>query len=639
MEPLIPTPLSSKQVRIIMALTRATMPPGPKMVQPPDQDHVVKQLGLMLASMAWDGRLVVQLGLSVFEWSPLLFKGRRFTRMDVEAQAAWVERAAENGWAHIRLGMRVILTVIKPAHLSQRAVLAQLNYPADRLDAVKPVRQVKLPPSQVFSSLSSDTEVRCQVAVVGTGAGGAVIAAELAERGIDVVLVEEGRVHEADSFGRDPGAVIRNVYREGATTLALGRPSIPIPMGQSVGGTTTINSGTCFRVPDRVLSEWEAQGLPVDRAHLEECFERVEAAIKVKPVPAHLLGGSSTVIARGAERMGLNHGPLSRNIDGCGMSGACAFGCPRNAKQSMNITYVPRALEAGARLFTGIRAHTVLRRDGRAAGLEAAPRGGGPSLRVNADVVISSCGAVPGVPFLKGAGIRSKHLGRHMTIHPGAKIGALMPEEVDGWADTPQGYGIYDYADEGLMFEGAFVPPEYSAIAFPFVGRAFTEVMEAYRRLAVFGLMVSDDPSGRVYTGLDGRPFMTYWMTKRNLEQVRRGLRILAEVFFQADAERIFLPLAGVEQHDSLDSALKVLDKPIDPLSLELAAFHPLGTARMATRSKSGVVDPDLQTWEIPGLYVVDGSIFPTSLGVNPQLSIMAYATRAAQHLAGQFGA
>lgn len=636
METLSPTPLSSWEQVIVMALTRATIPPGRTMIQPPDQGHIVEQLGLMLASMSWDGRFVVKLGLKIFEFSPLLFKFSRFTRMDPQAQAAWVERAAENGWAHIRLGMRVLLTVIKPAHLSQRSVLAQVGYPADRLDAVEPVRQVKLPQSQVVSHLERDTEISCQVAVVGSGAGGAVVAAELAERGIDVVLVEEGRVHEAGSFARDPGAVIRNVYREGATTLALGRPSIPIPIGQSVGGTTTINSGTCFRVPERVLSAWEELGLPVDRQHLEECFSRVESAIKVKPVPDHLLGGSSKVIARGAERMGLKHGPLSRNIDGCGMSGACAFGCPRNAKQSMNITYVPRALEAGGRLFTGLRAHKVIRKNGRAAGILAAPKGGGSTLRVNADIVVSSCGTVAGVPFLKSNGIRSGHLGRHMTIHPGAKIGALMPDDIDGWADTPQGYGIYDYADEGLMFEGAFVPPEYTAIAFPFVGRAFTEVMEAYRRIAVFGFMVSDDPAGRVYKGMDGRPFMTYWMTKRNLEQVRRGLRILAEVFFQADAQRIFLPLAGVEQHESLDSALKVLDKPIDPLALELAAFHPLGTARMSTKRKNGVVNPDLQTWEVPDLYVVDGSIFPTSLGVNPQLSIMAYATRAAEHLAGR---
>jgi len=636
METLLPTPLSRRETAIVMALTRATIPPGQQMNQPPDEAHVVHQLGLMLASMAWDGRLVVRMGLKLFQWSTVFRYLRTFTSLDDARQAAWVERAAENGWAHIRLGMRVLLTVIKPAHLSQRSVLAQVGYPADRLDAVEPVRQVELPASQVTHHLETDTEIRCQVVVIGSGAGGAVVAAELAESGVDVVVVEEGRVHKAGSFGRDPSAVIRNTYREGATTLALGRPSIPIPLGQTVGGTTTINSGTCFRVPDRVLAQWEALNLPVDRDHLDACFSRVEAAIKVKPVPDHLLGGSSKVIARGAEKMGLQHGPLSRNIDGCGMSGVCAFGCPRNGKQSMNITYVPRALEAGGRLYTGIRAHKILRENGRAAGIVAAPKGGGPSLTVRADVVVSSCGTVPGVPFLKSNGIRSKHLGRHMTIHPGAKIGALMPDEIDGWADTPQGYGIYDYADEGLMFEGAFVPPEYTAIAFPFVGRAFTEVMEAYRRLAVFGFMVSDDPSGRVYTGLDGRPFMTYWMTKRNLEQVRYGLRILAEVFFQADAERIFLPLAGVERHDTLDSALKVLDKPLDPLALELAAFHPLGTARMGSSKKNGVVDPDLQTWELPGLYVVDGSVFPTSLGVNPQLTIMAYATRAAQLLASR---
>jgi choline dehydrogenase-like flavoprotein len=294
---------------------------------------------------------------------------------------------------------------------------------------------------------------------------------------------------------------------------------------------------------------------------------------------------------------------------------------------------VPRALEAGATLYTGLRAHRLLRSGNRAAGVVATPRGGGPSLTVHADAVVSACGTIPGVPFLRECGVRSKHLGRHMTIHPAVKIAALMPDEIDGWADTPQGYGVYDFMDEGLTFEGAFVPPEYTSIAFPFVGRAFTSVMEAYRRLAVFGFMVSDDPAGRVIRGVDGRPFITYWMTKRNLEQVRRGLQILSEIFFAAGAEKIFLPLAGIEEHASLESALKVLERPFNPMSLEVAAFHPLGTARMSMSKRGGVVDPDLETWEIPGLYVVDGSVFPTSLGVNPQLTIMAWATRAAQML------
>jgi len=297
---------------------------------------------------------------------------------------------------------------------------------------------------------------------------------------------------------------------------------------------------------------------------------------------------------------------------------------------------VPRALNEGATLYTGFRAEKVIIKNGRASGVIARPRGGGPALTIESDIVISACGAVGGVPFLAKNGIRSRHLGRHLSIHPAGKIAALMPEMVDGWKDTPQGYAIYDLAEQGIMFEGAFVPPELVSIAIPFVGRAFTNVMEQYRNLAMFGLLVADEPNGRVRPGLGGRPVMSYWMSRRDLERMRVGLVMLSKVFFAAGAERIFLPIAGHEEQMTLDAALKALSTPLDPWRLELAAFHPLGSARMATSAKKGVVNPELATWEVPGLYVVDGSVFPSSLGVNPQLTIMAYATQAAERLGAQ---
>ena len=381
-----------------------------------------------------------------------------------------------------------------------------------------------LPPERFTAVLREDTTVRCQVVVIGSGAGGAVVAAELAERGVDVVILGAGSRVTADQLGRDAGQVLREQYLDGATTLAFGRPSIPLPLGRTVGGTTTINSATCFRTPEGVLDRWHADGVSIDRAHLQACFERVEERINVMPVPDHLLGGSSAVVRRGAEALGLEHGPLHRNIRGCEQSAMCAFGCPKNAKQSTNITYIPWALEAGARLYTQARAHRLLSRDGRASGVVARTVSG-HQLTVHADVVVSACGAVSGVPFLRGVGVSSPHLGRHLTIHPGTKIVAQMPEAVNGWADTPQGYGLPGFQDDGLMFEGAFVPPEYTAIALPFVGRAFTEVMEAYPHLAMFGFMVADQGTGRVWTLPGGRHFITYSLHRDDQRRVQRGRR------------------------------------------------------------------------------------------------------------------
>ncbi len=636
LETLEPTPISRRHARLFQAIVEAAIPPGEVLNLPVDSDDLIHKLGLTLTSMPPEGRIAVRLVLWFFEWGSLLFHARPFTSLDGPAQIRWVDRWAESRIFLIRQAARLLLTLVKPVHIGRRAVQASIGHPPDRLEGVQPREPMKLPMEDVVSVLERDTEVRCQVAVVGSGAGGAVVAAELAEKGIDVVLVEEGRIHGTEEFGGDPMRALRTTYREGGTTLALGRPALPVPLGMTVGGTTTINSGTCFRTPERVLKVWEDLGLPVDRDEVARHFRSVEERLSVKPVPDSLLGGSSRVIARGAAALNLEHGPLKRNIKGCEGSAVCAFGCPREAKQSMNVTYVPDALRAGARLFTGLRAHTVIRDGSRAGGLIASPQGGGPALTVRADAVVSACGSISGVPFLKGVGLKNRHLGRHLTLHPAAKIAALMPEVVNGWEDTPQGYGITEYADEGLMFEGAFLPPAYSSIAVPFVGRAYTEVMERFQHLAMFGLFVSDGPNGRVFRGPDGKAILYYWMSRKDLAQVGKGLKILARVFFAAGAERIFLPLAGAESQDTLEEALDVLAKPLDPWALELMAFHPLGTARMSTSARGGVVDSNLQSWELPGLYVVDGGIFPTSLGVNPQLSIMAWAHRAAEHLAEQ---
>ncbi len=618
---------------MLLALVRATVPAGKSLRVAPDKEHLVHQVGLVLASMPRLERLGVRTLFWFFEHVSVLFCGHRFSAMEDEAQDQWVRTLAESQVSAIRLFARLILTVVKPAHFSHRRVQMDIGYPAGHLDDVEPVRPVTLAEDRIQVGLDRDLELRCQVAVIGTGAGGAVVACELAEKGIDVVMVEAGPPADLTDLGRDPGHALRTLYQDGATTLAYGRPSIPVPLGRTVGGTTTINSGTCFRTPDSVLDRWEQEGLVIDRGHLSECFDRVEQRIQVQAVPDHLLGGSSKVVARGAEAMGLEHGPLSRNIDGCLQSGACAFGCPRNAKQSANITYVPWALEAGARLVAGVRATQLLQKGGRVAGLRGRSASG-RSLTVHADLVVSSCGAITGVPFLRQVGLRSPHLGRHLTIHPGVKIVAQMPEVVNGWQDTPQGYGLPGFFDEGLMFEGAFVPPEYTAIAMPFVGRVLTEVMEAYPHLAMFGFMVADEPVGQVHVLPGGKSFIRYMLHKKDQARVQRGLGVLSELFFAAGAERIFLPIAGREEQCTLAQAQAAISKRFDPMALEMAAFHPLGTARMSAVARKGVVDPDLESWEIPGLYVVDGGVVPSALGVNPQITIMGLATRAATTIA-----
>ena len=627
-----PVELTTTERHVLVALIAGAVPYGDRLNLPPDPDDINREVGLILSSMPRFERCGVRVLIILFEWLAVFVYGRRFSRLDVDKRDALVLRMAESSRAVVRLFARLLLTVVKPTHFARRAIQSQVGHPVDRLDDVRAQDEPAMPEDRVFEDLQTDMEVRCQVVVIGSGAGGGVIAAELAERGIDVVIIEAGNRVTADQLGREPAKVLRDFYQDGATTLAFGKPSIPLPLGRTVGGTTTINSGTCFRPPEHVLDRWEKEGIGLDRTHLADCFARVEDRLNVQPVPAHLLGGSSSVVARGAEALGLEHGPLHRNIRGCEQSAVCPFGCPRNAKQSTNITYVPWALSAGARLFPGTKATALLRSGSRVAGVVGRTHTG-RTVTVHSDVVVSACGAITGVPFLRSVGLSIPHLGRHLTIHPGAKIVAQMPERVNGWADTPQGYGLPGFQSDGLMFEGAFVPPEYTSVALPFVGRAFTEVMEAYPHLAMFGFMVEDEPVGRVWTTPMGRPFITYNLSLKDRKRVQKGLEVLAELFFAAGAERIFLPIAGHEEQRSLETARIAIGADFDPIALEMAAFHPLGTARMSASSRLGVVDSDLESWDIPGLYVVDGSVVPSALGVNPQITIMGLATRAAELL------
>jgi choline dehydrogenase-like flavoprotein len=467
--------------------------------------------------------------------------------------------------------------------------------------------------------------LRADVCVVGAGAGGAVVAAELAEGGAEVVVLEQGPRHDPDRFSARPPEMLARLYRDGGQTTTLGNPPIVLPLGRGLGGTTLINSGTCFRTPDHVLERWQTEfGLALDADTLAPCFERVERALSVAAVTAELAGANAAVARRGAERLGWSHGYIRRNARGCVGSGVCAYGCPTSAKQHVGITYVPRAVAAGARVVTGADVRRITVRDGHARGVEA--RGpDGERLVVEAPVVVVAAGTVA-TPLLlerNELGRGSGQLGRNLSLHPATAAFARMDEVVDMARGVPQSLYVDEFAADGIMLEGIAGPPAHAAMALPLSGRRHREAMADYRRLAQFGLMVSDSSRGRV-RAVAGRPLIRYDLGADDLDRFRHGLARLRELFVAAGAREVHLPLPpGVEPRRARRRDLKLM------------AFHPLGTARADARPTHGVVDGDLAVHGVGGVYVADGSVVPSSLGVNPQITIMALATRLALHLLG----
>jgi choline dehydrogenase-like flavoprotein len=498
--------------------------------------------------------------------------------------------------------------------------------------------------------VSNTQRLDADVCVIGAGAGGAVAAAELAEGGARVVVLEQGHHHDPDDFNSRPMEMMARLYRDGGQTMTLGNPPILLPLGRGLGGTTLVNSGTCFRTPAHVLESWRSEhGLELDGSELDACFERVERALSVAEVSPELAGANAAVARRGAQRLGWSHGYLRRNARGCVGSGVCAFGCPTSAKQHTGITYVPRARAAGAQILTGADVQRVVVRGGSVQGVQARYDG---DLEVRAPQVVVAAGTIhtPVLLARSGLGGASGQLGRNLVLHPATAAFALMDEIVDMARGVPQSFYVDEFAREGIMFEGVAGPPAYAALALPLSGDRHAAAMASYPRLAQCGLMVSDSSRGRVsvpgprppgsgqfglgsigigwrarLSGRGGRPLIRYDLLDGDLAKFRTGLARLGELLHAAGAREVYLPLPpGVTPERARARDLKLM------------AFHPLGTARADADAACGVLDPDLHVHGVKGLHVADGSVMPSSLGVNPQITIMALATRLAYHLLGR---
>jgi choline dehydrogenase-like flavoprotein len=487
--------------------------------------------------------------------------------------------------------------------------------------------------------------VEADVAVVGSGAGGAVAARELSATGRRVVVLEEGPFVPTESFTGRPMDMVRRTYRYAGMTSTLGRPGIPLPLGRAVGGTTVINSGTCLRAPDAVLARWRDDfGLrALGPGALDPYFEEVERTVGVAPVPYDLWGRNQQLFARGAEKLGFRPKGLPRNARGCRGTGLCAFGCPRGAKQSMLRTYLPWAAAQGAVLYSDLRAERLLVEWGAAAGVHATardPQGERPPVpvTVRARRVVLAGGAIGTPALMEKSGLGGAGpVGRGLRIHPASKVYAYFEnEDVRGLEGVPQGVYLDEWAADGIVFEGIFVPPELGALAIPGMGAAHKQVLARYRNVASFGVFVSDTAAGRVRLGPEGVPLMFYDLAPGDARKFLRGLALLCEAFLAAGAKEVYPGVHGVETVRTPAEARALVDARAGRQDLELMAFHPMGTCRMGRDRRAGVVDTDGAVHAVPGLWVMDASVFPTSLGVNPQETIMAFATRAARRLAQQ---
>jgi choline dehydrogenase-like flavoprotein len=583
----------------------------------PEPERVASVARRMVSRMPAVSQVGLGLTLASLEALSLARTGRLLGAASPEQREALLAQVSRLGGAP---ALDAVKSVVLLAH-GANTFAAEIAAVGSRHEPSRPDPQLALVPAEEWPDASS-----CDAIVIGSGAGGAFAARSLARAGLDTVIVEEGerwtveRIRSSHPLDRFAG-----IYRDGGTTTALGNPPIALPLGRAVGGTTVINSGTCFRPPAAVATSWhEEHGLVL--AEPEQLAVRLgdaEETIGVAPASMEVLGRNGELALEGAAALDWRSAPLRRNATGCRGACQCAIGCPNNAKGGVHLNALPQACEAGARIVTGLHVKRLLSERGRAVGV-AAHRANGAEVRISAPLVVVATGAIPTAPLLRRSGLGGHpRLGRNLSIHPATGITAGFEDEVVPWSGVMQSVGVEElHESEGVLIEATGSPPGMGAISSPGYGSHLLSRLDRAAGRAMIGAMIADEPSGRVFGSR--APLVYYPLAKADQRRLRVAIEAMARVMLAAGAEDV--ELGGGAPKVRAESELPGAIERLDVRRLRLAGFHPSGTAAAGSDPGRHPVDPEGRLRGVEGVWVADGSILPSCPGVNPQVSIMAMA-------------
>jgi choline dehydrogenase-like flavoprotein len=514
-----------------------------------------------------------------------------------------------------------------------------------------------LPPGLVEGqTVEGALEVGCDVCVVGSGAGGAVTAWTLAQAGLSVVILEEGGCFTKERFHQREDEAYPFLYQDaGGRTTSDG--AIAILQGKCVGGGTTVNWTTCFRTPDDVVDLWHTRHAvnEVSVATLRPAFEWIEKRLSIAPVPLALVNANNRTLWDGCTKLGFGVSTTQRNVLGCAQTGSCGHGCPIDAKQSALVTLLPDAMKAGATLVSRCKVERVVFDGARAVAVEAgfhdafglAPTGARLTVRPRAVVVAGGAINSPALLLRSGCPNENGRLGRRTFLHPVVGATGVHDARIEGWKGAPQSVASHHFAhrgDEvGFFLEVAPIHPLLAGTAVPGFGPAHHEVMAKLPHLsAPIALTIDghhdDVEGGRLVLRPSGAPALEYPIVDRQWRAFREALKVMARVAFAAGAHTVLTghePALVLKSEGGLDAIDRAIDAaPWRPGSVALFSAHQMGGCAMSDDRARGVVrSVDLRHHAVENLHVIDGSVFPTSLGVNPQVSIFALARLAASRM------
>lgn len=503
--------------------------------------------------------------------------------------------------------------------------------------------KTKLPPGLTEGqTLDGHHDLEADVCIIGSGAGGAVAAAHLQQAGLQVLVVEEGGYFTQTRFRMEEADAYPHLYQESGQRTSKDL-SVSIYQGRAVGGTTVVNWTTCFRTPEETVARWNEHHAvgEVDHAKLVPHWEAVEKRLGIEKIPLELTNRNNRLLWDGCEKLGFEVDTLYRNVRGCARTGYCGMGCPIDAKQSMLITYLPDAMDAGASVLSRCRIDRLESKGGEivaahgklvdALGLQDT----GATVQIRARRFILSAGAIGSPSILIRSGLPDPHhrAGRRTFIHPVIVASAEYDgDPIHGYHGAPQSVASHQFAhrgDEvGYFLEAAPLYPMLMATALPVWGLAHRALMERLPNFAAHLAIAIDghhdgEEGGRVNVLPSGRPQLDYVVSDKVWSALRDAQKNLARIQLASGAKRsLTLHPEPIEIRSEADVA-KIDDAPYEANRISAFSAHVMGGCGMSDDPNKGVVrSQDLRHHQVDNLHVIDGSVFPTSCGVNPQLSI-----------------
>jgi choline dehydrogenase-like flavoprotein len=504
-----------------------------------------------------------------------------------------------------------------------------------------------------YRVVTRDVVRNVDVCVIGSGAAGAILAAKLAKAGKSVVLLERGDYYDGESMNQREADMIPLLWKNGAANFTASL-RIAVAQGSCLGGSTVINDAVCFRIPDLVIKQWEKMGVSITKEEWDKANDEVSKKINVTEVTEDELNVNAKKLREACGKFvidgnNIKHAKNQRNcgpsitdptLRSCVKCGFCHLGCHYDTKQSMLVTYIHDALNDPAVDYTAYcncEALRVTHEDDVAMGVDGifVDAGGNEKhrIRVNAKVIIVSAGAIASSNLLHRSRIGGKNVGKGLALHPAPFVMGRFREEIHGNRGIPMSYTCHEFGvtngveKGGFLIESIFLPVLQMAMAIPSFGTDHARMMKNFNNYTMAGIMVRDEPTGTITMSYNGNPKVNYTLSQQSVNDMARGMSILARMWFSVGATSVITSHRDVSEITRSADIPKLKDAVRNnPDALMLGSAHPQGGNRMGDNPAECVVDSNCRVFGFKNLYVCDASVFPTALGVNPQLTVMALA-------------